>query len=143
MGIIISILSYVTKIYAKVSAMLSGAYPVSRSAQSGEITLTGQEQTLYEKFDASNPFYFGGGSINLAPLQSSDVVIIKMYVSNSSSGLWSVAGQLRLTGWKITAAPVIEFSPMYNQYGIRVGMTQIVGTYRAIKHDWFDGIKLV
>jgi hypothetical protein len=149
MGIIISILSYVTKIFTNLTTVQSSVntvssnvtdiknntFTVSRYANSGAITLAAYEQWLYQD-SAAEPFMFGGGIIDLSNLQAGDKVTVKLWACLYSGDSYRIIGQVNLSG-PLTLNSKLEFGSMYNRYGVKVGIMQTAGSYRSVQHEWF------
>ena len=104
-------------------------------------TLSSVTQTVYENSNTSEPFIFHGGVIDFSPLLAGDKVYVTLY-ANISSSSYSVIGSISLNGPLDSANNTIEFSPMYNQYGVKVTIMQSAGTYRQIRSEWFDSKQL-
>lgn len=113
-----------------------------RSAQSAALlTMTGDEQTLYE-FIPTATSVFLGGSVDLSLLASDDILVLKLYKKVKSGGAYVQFSDD--TDWTFTGvqAPAgIEIAGnMFNRYGIKVTATQTQATtsYKTIDHEWYD-----
>lgn len=125
-----------------------------RSNQSGSLSMTGSEQTLYEK-SQETAFRFDGGWLDLSALADTRSVTIRVYVKVKSGGLYRKASEVVLTGAAAAGAyylpqqlpigtsvqkAVLPF--VHNTYGIKVTIQQTVqgGGYISVDHEWYESV---
>ena len=174
MGPILAILSYVTRTYTKLIALMQKTYNPSydaetdsneaiseavatvssnvitiknntflfeRDSHSGSTTTTTYEQILYQDSCSGEPFLFGGGIVDLSNLHAGDKVTVKLWAMLYSGDTFRIVGQVKISG-PLTLNTDLVFSPMYNQYGVKVGIIQTAGSPRSVRHEWFDAEQL-
>ena len=110
-----------------------------RSAQSAALlTMTGDEQTLYE-FIPTATSVFLGGNVDLSLLAADDILDLKIYKKIKSGGAYALCSTVTYTG--VQTVPLVEFAgDRFNLYSIKVTATQTQATtsYKTIDHEWYD-----
>lgn len=114
----------------------------ARSAQSAALlTMTGAEQTLYEK-SSTTLWLFEGGNIDLSALAADDTAIIRIYKKIKSGGAYvKFTSDPDLTFTGVQDPPGIEIAgDRFNTYGLKVTIQQTVAgtSYKTIDHEWAD-----
>jgi hypothetical protein len=126
--------------------------PVVRSSQSGTLTASASEQTLFEAAPGTLWKLEPGGFIDLSALADTLSVTLKVYVKIKSGGTYRQIASEEFTGTAgAVCIPVPAVVPiggtsykvvipeMWNTYGLKVTAQQTVqgAGYIAIDHQWY------
>ena len=108
----------------------AGGIPIEEFSV-GTLTADGTEQTVFELTSLAEL----EGWIDLANMESGDVVIIKVYVKTRSGGTYRLYDSASYSG--IQSSPGLHITKLPAKYGLKGTVQQTTGTNRTYDFNFF------
>jgi hypothetical protein len=101
----------------------------------GSVTMDGTEQNVVLDEPSGNPPRFLEGYIDLSPMASGDVIVVRQYMKIASAG--GYVKYAEETYSDAQGIPLLYIVTKPGRYGIRVTAQQTGGTYRTLAYQFF------